>query len=1646
MRRAVESALGPVLQDIARAATQMSRTLGQVDTTQLTHGLQGASDSARELARNAATAAQATEDVGDAADDAGSKGKKFDGMGAQIKDLGVKAAGAAAGLLAVGTAADAIGNALERLDLSSALKASLGLTADEAAKAGKVAAELFKGGFVADFGEANEVVKTVIGNFRGLNDADLSKVTAAANDFSHVMGVDVGEAAVTAGTLVKTHLAKDGVEAFDLLTAASQKLGPQIAEEIPGLVNAYAQGFSSIGFDGQQAFALLIKAAEGGQEVMDHTGDAVKEFGVKISESDELSAQAFSALGFNAESMFAAFRKGGPEAETEFNKVIQGLLGITDSGKQAAEAQKLFGSPIGEIGQDKLPAFLASLTASNTAMDDFAGSTKTAGEDINSGLNFQIQKLKNEIQDGLVTALTKSIDFIQNSAIPALKDFGQVFLDTDFATSIKDAFSADDNLFAGLFDAFKTGLGKLPGIVVDFIGEIPGRVEDFVRTIDWGNVAESLFNGIKEFLMSGGPIIVAAIAALPLIIAGALAAALVAAGIGVAKALGDMFSDNVWPFLQEVPGKVVEFLGDLAGPVIDWFSEQWSSFTSTITGVVDTTGDFITGLPGKIVGWLGDLTGAVGGWFSEQWSNFTAGLGVTIDLASTFFSELPGKILGWIGDLAGSLGVWFSEQWSNFTTGLGAILDTISAPFEKVGGFIQSALSNVTGFFSNAVDGIRSVWDGLKEVVAAPIRFFVDTVYTGGIAKAWNAVQKFLPIPPAPEIHFGAADGAVLPGWTPGRDVHRFYSPTAGMLDLSGGEAVMRPEFTQALGAGRINELNRLARHGGTNAVRGALGLADGGVIGFSEGGIIDSIVGLIHKYFPGMEIGSTWRNEPGSFHNVGMAVDTSNNTNFALMDKVATFFYQNFGGQLAELIHWPLNGWQNIDEGKPFDFGEKTNNEHRDHVHIANRTPLPDPGTGELISGFAGLDTQGALTGTRSGGVLASVRAFVADRARDVLDTILGPIRDLIPTGNSVFEKIPLAIFDKLKDGLYGFIGGEAGKVDKSITGGAIVGGSGVERFRPLVEQLLTVYGQATSLAQNTLRRMMQESAGKVDAVNDWDSNWLAGTPSVGLMQVIGPTYSAFKDPQFDAGPYLYGVSVDPAANISSSMRYALHQYGGLAAAYDRAGGYDEGGIANGKGVMLKNTIAPERVLSPEQTRMFEALVAALQSLSTSGSSAITTIFDSIGSSVSGVVRDLVNAAVVPVEKKKDEDPAPVDTTFLGKTQQTLDKQDDLLSNTQELAIRSQSSESMARQKELDLLKEQLTDVANKLTAGVLGPVVESAFDNALDVVQKWLGAGFTEVVDGTDRTTQAVQNSDNADTQKTSTPAFGLPGSAFDAASVISSAVVSVANTASSAILAVGQDIAKAALAQTTSKVSQSAGVLGKDISGGFLIDTLVRLTGVEIQIRDTLTASAEDVRKFRGEDFRGFDETGQLLSDTASLIERSETSQELAIAEQNRINQALIKALLKYLMISVVLPILTAVLTAMITVATTAIGAAIGSFIPVIGTAIGAAVGALVGVALSGVAAAFIATAGLGVGAALDSFDEGGIASGVGFMPKNTIRPERVLSPRQTDAFETFAAALANGELSVHKSVVVGNINVHGQDAPKQASNRLLSLLNS
>jgi tape measure domain-containing protein len=151
---------------------------------------------------------------------------------------------------------------------------------------------------------------------------------------------------------------------------------------------------------------------------------------------------------------------------------------------------------------------------------------------------------------------------------------------------------------------------------------------------------------------------------------------------------------------------------------------------------------------------------------------------------------------------------------------------------------------------------------------------------------------------------------------------------------------------------------------------------------------------------------------------------------------------------------------------------------------------------------------------------------------------------------------------------------------------------GAGVEQWRGVVVQALSMLGQPLSLVPNVLRRMQQESGGNPSVVNTWDVNAQRGTPSVGLMQVIGPTFRAHAGPFAGRGPFVSGVSIDPLANVYAGLQYALRRYGSIQYAMDKPGGYDSGGwLPPGLSTVYNGTSRPEAVLT---ARQWDTLTAA--------------------------------------------------------------------------------------------------------------------------------------------------------------------------------------------------------------------------------------------------------------------------------------------------------------------------------------------------------------------------------------------------------------------------------------------------------------------
>lgn len=137
---------------------------------------------------------------------------------------------------------------------------------------------------------------------------------------------------------------------------------------------------------------------------------------------------------------------------------------------------------------------------------------------------------------------------------------------------------------------------------------------------------------------------------------------------------------------------------------------------------------------------------------------------------------------------------------------------------------------------------------------------------------------------------------------------------------------------------------------------------------------------------------------------------------------------------------------------------------------------------------------------------------------------------------------------------------------------------GGSVERWRSYVEKALKANGiEPTAFrVSKILATIKRESNGDPNAQNNWDSNALAGHPSIGLMQTIGPTFEAYKQ----AGHNNIRNGYD---NLLAAINYIKHRYGTSDAAFNRvaAYGYANGGLVSKNGVYeLAEGNMPEYVI----------------------------------------------------------------------------------------------------------------------------------------------------------------------------------------------------------------------------------------------------------------------------------------------------------------------------------------------------------------------------------------------------------------------------------------------------------------------------------
>ncbi|WP_405472380.1 hypothetical protein [Paenarthrobacter ilicis] len=328
---------------------------------------------------------------------------------ASKKALGL--AGAASGVALMAGMSEAISDQAD----STRTAAALGLNPTDAAAAGKLAGSLYAGNYGESMEQINDAIDSVASNLAEMSTnggADVERLSQKALNMASTFGTEVGEGVSTVGILVREGLAKNADEGFDLLIGSMNKVPKEMRSELLPVMDEYARNFAALGIDGTTAFGIMSQAAKGGAIQMDKTGDALKEFTIRATDGSKATGDAYKSIGLDAALMASDIASGGEKAGAAFAKTVAGLQGIEDPAAQAQAAIALFGTPLEDLGTNKVPEFLGAIDPAGDAFDSLSGSADNLGQNLKSpGASMEMLKRTAE------TSFTS----IAASALPVLQ-------------------------------------------------------------------------------------------------------------------------------------------------------------------------------------------------------------------------------------------------------------------------------------------------------------------------------------------------------------------------------------------------------------------------------------------------------------------------------------------------------------------------------------------------------------------------------------------------------------------------------------------------------------------------------------------------------------------------------------------------------------------------------------------------------------------------------------------------------------------------------------------------------------------------------------------------------------------------------------------------------------------------------------------------------------------------------------------------------------------------------------------------------------------------------------------------------------------------------------------------------------------------
>lgn len=410
--------IGELLADLRQVAAQSPDVQVRASAEQAIRQLEAVRSAATGLPNgtvrvdaDTSAAENALRDLGEtpSAGDAGGEigGNLSEGLSGAVEKLGTKAGpivgsiiGAVNLVAGLGLGAllwKALESGFEQESRSGLFKAQTGLDAATVARYGRAAGESYAQNFGESVADNLEAARAALGT--GLlggqsTQVEITDVTNKLQTVAQILGEEVPAVARAAGQAVKTGLADNATEAFDLITKA-QQAGLNTSEDLLDTLNEYGTQYRKLGIDGPTALGLISQALQGGARDADLAADAIKEFSLRsISGTGDVS-QAYLDLGLDISDTVNGLAAGGQTARDTFQTVLDAIAGLDDPLYRAQISTALFGTQAEDLG-----AALNNLNLDKAQQQfaDTAGAIDQAMADIGNNTAGQIETAKRSVE------------------------------------------------------------------------------------------------------------------------------------------------------------------------------------------------------------------------------------------------------------------------------------------------------------------------------------------------------------------------------------------------------------------------------------------------------------------------------------------------------------------------------------------------------------------------------------------------------------------------------------------------------------------------------------------------------------------------------------------------------------------------------------------------------------------------------------------------------------------------------------------------------------------------------------------------------------------------------------------------------------------------------------------------------------------------------------------------------------------------------------------------------------------------------------------------------------------------------------------------------------------------------------------------